>query len=185
MKIGTVVTERRMRMTRASKILMNLVWLAVLAGYGAPAIAQEPAGRGCGFGGFIQSTDPRVENRTYHFADADIDVPYCVFTSSKVSKDKKNPLIVSLHGLGIGPGFMCRGKALDLAEDGGLHPRGADGLRGRRLVRIASHSRPRPCRAAPPPPPPANLAELSENDVLNVFAMMKKEFNVDHRTGRI
>jgi hypothetical protein len=26
---------------------------------------------------------------------------------------------VSLHGLGIGPGFMCCGKALDLAEEGG------------------------------------------------------------------
>jgi predicted peptidase len=27
--------------------------------------------------------------------------------------------------------------------------------------------------------PPANLAELSEKDVLNVLAMMRKEFNVD------
>jgi predicted esterase len=44
---------------------------------------------------------------------------YCVFVSSKVSRDKKNPLIISLHGLGVGPGFMCRGKAVDLAEEGG------------------------------------------------------------------
>ena len=106
-------------MTRRSKVLVNLVWLAVLVAYEAPAIAQAPTGRGRGLGGFIQSTDPRVQNRTYHFADTNIDLPYCVFASSKVSKDKKSPLIVSLHALGIGPGFMCRGKALDLAEDGG------------------------------------------------------------------
>jgi hypothetical protein len=90
----------------------------------APALAQQGAARGAGRGGrggagLIQSTDPRVQNRTYHFADTDEDLPYCLFVSSKVSKDKKNPLIVSLHGLGIGPGFMCRGKALDLAEEGG------------------------------------------------------------------
>jgi poly(3-hydroxybutyrate) depolymerase len=38
--------------------------------------------------------------------------------SSKVSKDRKAPLMVSLHGLSAGPGIMCRGKAIDLAEEG-------------------------------------------------------------------
>jgi len=31
----------------------------------------------------------------------------------------------------------------------------------------------------PPPPPPANLPELSEKDVFNVLAMIKREFNID------
>lgn len=48
-----------------------------------------------------------------------MDMPYSVFVSSKVAKDRKSPLIISLHGLGIGPGFMCQGKAIDLAEEGG------------------------------------------------------------------
>ena len=34
------------------------------------------------------------------FADTNEQMPYALFVSSKVSKDKKNPLIVSLHGLG-------------------------------------------------------------------------------------
>jgi len=166
-------------MTRPSKVVVNLVWLAVLTACDATAIAQAPPGRGRGFGGFIQSTDPRVQNRTYHFADTGVDLPYCVFVSSKVSRDKKNPLIVSLHGLGIGPGFMCRGKALDLAEDGGyilVAPMGYEvgGWYGSPV--IAGRGR---AGEPPVPPPPANLAELSEKDVLNVLAMTKKEFNVD------
>ncbi len=164
-------------MPRRSNVLVKLIWLVALAASDATAIAQAPPARGVG--GFIQSTDPRVQNRTYHFADTDVDLPYCLFVSSKVSRDKKNPLIVSLHGLGIGPGFMCRGKALDLAEDGGyilVAPMGyqVGGWYGSPII----SGRGRAGQPAPPPPP-ANLAELSEKDVLNVLAMMKKEFNVD------
>ena len=74
---------------------------------------------------------------------------------------------------------MCRGKALDLAEDGGyilVAPMGYEvgGWYGSPVI-------PGRGRAGqpPPPPPPANLAELSEKDVFNVLAMIKKEFNVD------
>jgi poly(3-hydroxybutyrate) depolymerase len=42
-----------------------------------------------------------------------------VFVSSKVSKDKKNPLIVALHGLGGDQNTMMRANALQLAEEGG------------------------------------------------------------------
>ncbi len=166
--------------------------LLILALAPARALAQQDGARGGGrgFGGLVQSTDPRVQNRTYHFADTNEDLPYCVFVSSKVSKDKKNPLIVSLHGLGIGPGFMCRGKALDLAEEGGyilVAPMGYNvggwygspvmnlGARGARGPAGAQGAAPAPA----PPAPPANLAELSEKDVMNVLAMMRKEFNVD------
>ena len=86
----------------------GLIWAQAPAAGGPP---RSP--------GFIKSNDPRVQNRTYHFADTGEDLPYCLFVSSKVSKDRKNPLIVSLHGLGIGPGYMCQGKAIDLAEEGG------------------------------------------------------------------
>ena len=76
----------------------------VVAGFAAgvmlmrdPILAQAPAPAPAGnqdagrprFGGFIKSTDPRVQNRTYHFADTNEDLPYCVFVSSKVSKDKQ------------------------------------------------------------------------------------------------
>jgi dienelactone hydrolase len=147
--------------------------------------AQQPGGQqaaapGRGRGtGFVRSNDPRVQNRTYQFSDTE-EMPYCVFVSSKVSKDKKNPLIISLHGLGIGPGFMCQGKALDLAEAGGYilaAPMGYSpgGWYGSPVLAGRGGRGGAPA----PAPPPANLAEMSEKDVMNVLAMMRKEFNVD------
>ena len=166
-------------------VILASCLVAVTAG---SVLAQQAraAGRGRG-AGFAQSNDPRVQNRTYKFSDTE-EMPYCVFVSSKASKDKKNPLIISLHGLGIGPGFMCRGKALDLAEEGGYilaAPMGysTGGWYGSPVNNMAGRGRGRGAAEAPahpaPPPPPANLPELSEKDVLNVLAMMRKEFNVD------
>ena len=109
----------------------------------------------------------RAQHRTYGFGDTNEELPYCVFVSSKVSKDKKNPLIISLHGLGASPAFMCQGRAIELAEEGGYilaAPMGysVDGWYGSRAL-------------------PRNLAERSEQDVLNVLAMMREEFTVDER----
>src|SRR5205085_521369 len=56
---------------------------------------------------------------SYAFPDTNEQIPYAVFVSSKVSKDKKNPLIVALHGLGGDQNTMMRGNALQLAEEGG------------------------------------------------------------------
>src|SRR6185295_8527177 len=50
---------------------------------------------------------------------ANIDVPYCVYKSTKVSKNKPAPLIVALHGMGAPPSVMCNKTAIDLAEAGG------------------------------------------------------------------
>src|SRR5215510_7404046 len=133
---------------------------------GAPGVAT----RGGGLTG--PSTDPRVQNRTYHFADTNDDLPYCLFVSSKVTKDKKNPLIVSLHGLGAGPGIMCRGKALDLAEEGGyilVAPMGYNigGWYGSPVMNLgAGRGGARGAAPAGPvaaaPAAPANLDQLSE-----------------------
>ena len=78
---------------------------------GAPTAAGRGGGRG--------AIDPRVQQRTYRFADTNEELPYAVFVSSKVSKDKKNPLIVALHGLGGNQNTMMRANALQLAEEGG------------------------------------------------------------------
>ena len=79
----------------------------------APAAAAAPGRGGRG------AVDPRVQQRTYLFADTGEQLPYAVFVSSKVSKDKKNPLIVALHGLGGDQNTMMRANALQLAEEGG------------------------------------------------------------------
>jgi predicted peptidase len=83
----------------------------------APAGAPQ-AGRG---GGQRGAVDPRVQQRTYAFADTNEQMPYALFVSSKVTKDKKNPLIVSLHGLGGDQNTMVREslRSVELAEQGG------------------------------------------------------------------
>jgi predicted peptidase len=78
---------------------------------GAAAAIGQRGGRG--------AIDPRVQERSYVFADTKEKLAYAVFVSSKVSKDKKNPLIVALHGLGGDQNTMMRANALQLAEEGG------------------------------------------------------------------
>jgi predicted peptidase len=55
----------------------------------------------------------------HHFADTNEEIPYALFVSSKVRKDKKAPMIVSLHGLGGTHTTMMRPNAIELAEAGG------------------------------------------------------------------
>jgi poly(3-hydroxybutyrate) depolymerase len=84
------------------------------------AAAQQPgpasAGQAGPRGGRV--IDPRVQQRTYKFTATD-ELPYALFVSSKVTKDKKNPLIVSLHGLSGNQNTMMTAKAVELAEEGG------------------------------------------------------------------
>jgi poly(3-hydroxybutyrate) depolymerase len=82
----------------------------------APAAAAPQAGQRAG-----RAIDPRVQQRTYKFTfgETNEDVPYALFVSSKVSSAKKNPLIVSLHGLGGTQNTMMTAKAVELAEEGG------------------------------------------------------------------
>ena len=83
----------------------------------APATATPQTGRGGGRG----AVDSRVQQRTYTFADTGEQMPYALFVSSKVTRDKKNPLIVSLHGLGGDQNTMVRESlgSVELAEQGG------------------------------------------------------------------
>src|SRR6476659_9444784 len=113
----------------------------------APSAAQAP-GRGRG----PQPVDSRVQIRMHHFAETNEDIPYALFVSSKVRKNKRAPMIVTLHGIGGTHTTMMRPNAIDLAEacgyillaPMGYNPRGwygapAPGGRGR--------------RGAPPAPP--------------------------------
>ena len=199
------------------KIRIALVALCLQMGFilTPAAFAQEPApqpGRGAvpaKRGGFMQvPVDPRVQMRSYLFKDGDIsqNIEYAVFVSSKVSKDKKNPLIVTLHGLGAGPAIMFGRKALELAEEGGYILVGPMGYNVRGWYGISMRgirgAKPKPANTgdaaqpganpAPKPKPsmssmfnnpndPPNLNELSEKDVMNVLDMVRKEFNVDER----
>ena len=81
----------------------------------APGTAAQAPGRGRG----PQPVDPRVQIRMHHFAETNQDIPYSLFVSSKVKKNEKAPLIVTLHGIGGTHTTMMRSNAIDLAEAGG------------------------------------------------------------------
>jgi predicted peptidase len=119
--------------------------------------------------------DPRVQQRKYHFADTNEDLAYVLYASSKVSKDKKNPLIVALHGLGGDGNFLVRDRLVDLAEEGGYVVAGplgynVSGWYGSPVIAMGGR-----------PVEPPNLTELSEKDVMTVLDMMRKEFNIDDK----
>jgi poly(3-hydroxybutyrate) depolymerase len=151
----------------------------------------------------------RVQNRTYLFTNTSETLPYAVFVSSKVTPDKKAPLILALRGAGGNPTVFLRGTALNLAEEGGYILVGAMGYnsmgsfgipqtgRGgaRRGGATAAQGTNQPARGAQPArggaarggsggtaeTDAAKVSELSELDVMNVLAMVRKEFNIDDR----
>jgi len=179
--------------------------LAVVYLLGAAAAAQQPATPGRGRG--PQPVDPRVQIRMHRFSETNEDIPYALFVSSKVRKDKNAPMIVTLHGIGGTHTTMMRPNAIDLAEAGGYillapmgyNPRGwygAPAPRGRRGAPPAPNQEPNAAAASPQgrrgafppgllndPNDPPNLRELSEKETLEVIDLVRKEFKVDdHRT---
>jgi predicted esterase len=170
----------------------------------APGAPPPQAGRGGGRG----SVDPRVQQRTYTFADSNEQMPYALFVSSKVTKDKKSPLIVSLHGLGGDQNTMVREslRSVELAEQGGYillapmgynsggwygippgPPRGgganpnAAAQPGRGAGGRGAGGRGAVTAGGTAITEPAKVREASEKDVMTVLAMVRKEFNVDDR----
>jgi len=152
-------------------------------------LGQAPAG--APKGGGPKAPDPRVQQRKYHFADTNEDLPYALFVSSKVTKGKKVPLIVALHGVFGDGNSLLRGSAIDLAEEGGyvlVGPMGYNpqGWYGSPVIVMnggpGKGKGPGAAKGGPPPTPePPNLAELSEKDVMNVLALMRKEFTIDDK----
>jgi poly(3-hydroxybutyrate) depolymerase len=139
---------------------------------GAGAAQRAPA--------FQSPTFARIQARTYEFKEgpSQIQLPYEVFVPSKYDAGKPTPLIVALHGLTIQPSQIIRYEGLtDLAEERGylvVAPMGYN-VRGWYGARGTGRASERGDAANDP----ANLGELSEKDVMNVFEMVRKEFNVD------
>jgi predicted esterase len=82
----------------------------------SPAVGKT-AGQSRRAGG--DPVDDRVEIREYSFKDTGENMPYAVFVSSKVTKDKKAPLVLALHGMGGNFGTFMRTAVVDEAEKGG------------------------------------------------------------------
>lgn len=71
--------------------------------------------------------DDRVELREYLFTDTNEMLPYAVFVSSKVDKDKKAPLVLALHGFSGNHGTFMRSQCVEEAEKNGYILVGAMG----------------------------------------------------------
>lgn len=203
-----------MRFECRTKVIIALVALCFTIAFIQPqcAAAQDTApkakpkiGERGGFNPF--QMDSRAQERTYHFQDTDEDIKYCLFVSSKVSKDRKAPLIITLHGLGAPADIMLNKEAVDLAEkDGyilvgpmGYNVRGWYGIpmgdmskfrkKAPAKPKVQAEETPSDADAKPKPKmslffnenDPPNLRELSEKDVMNVLDLVRKEFNVDER----
>ena len=109
-----------MNLKKMFGITVAIFCLLICFGASLAVLAQEPRTKPKG-GGMQFPIDPRVQMRSYLFKDGDVSetLEYAVYVSSKVSKDKASPLIVTLHGLGAPPQIMFGEKALELAEEGG------------------------------------------------------------------
>jgi len=152
-------------------VVMLALLLAVV--HEAPIVAQEP--------GSVVARDSRVQGRTYTFPSTGKEVPYALFVPSAYDAGQEWPLIVALHGLGRPYDWMMGYEgAIDFAErDGyimvaplGYHPRAWYGSRGAGIPEMQRAEGDTEAL-------PQNLGELSEQDVMNVFAIARKEFNLD------
>lgn len=117
--------------------------------------------------------DPRAEERTYTLAATGEEMRYTIFASSKIDPAVPAPLIVALHGMGGDANFIVADRLIDFAEETGyvvVGPMGYNevGWYGSPVIAFG-----------PGGPDPANLAELSEVDVLNVAAIATSEYNID------
>ena len=114
----------------------------------------------------------RIQKKTYDFKDAGQEMEYGLFVPSTYDKAKKTPLMVALHGLGGNPQLMIHYPGLtDLAERHGY------------IVVAPMGYNPRGWYGAPVPrknkTDPENLSELSEQDVMNVLDIIRKDYTID------
>ncbi len=144
------------------------------------------------------SGNPQVQSRSYVFTNTGEALPYAVFVSTKVAKDKPAPLIVALRGYGGNPGSFMWGPALKLAEDGGYimaAPMGynSGGNFGNPTTGMAAFGRRNGASTNAPgtnqsprdldgDSERSKISAYSEQDVMNVLEIVRQEFNIDsHR----
>lgn len=128
----------------------------------------------------VAPSHARIQSRTYDFKAAGVPMGYELFVPSTYDRSKPTPLVVALHCLYSDAAHMIRYEGLtDLAEARGyivVAPMGFNthGWYGN----TPPGGRPSTPRNGEPADPP-NLGELSEQDVMNVLDLTRKEFNID------
>lgn len=145
-----------------------LVWNATAAE------AQQPT---------LPPLDPRVQERTYVFPETGETIPYALFVPAAYDAGARWPLILALHGAGSRHLAVMRFQGfVDFAEQYGYivvaplgyHARGYYGVLGDGIA-IESFANVGQSTDGLP----SNLGKLSEQDVLNVFELTRREFSID------
>jgi predicted peptidase len=134
------------------------------------------------------------QERHYYFADAKVESPYHLYVPKKYDGKTKMPLIIGLHGAGARQTYFFRPNygTVDLLEKHGfifVSPFGYSefGAYGAMNVpRLPAVTYPGVApnnvgdrRPKWTPEEAAKVNELSEKDVMNVIALVEKEYNVD------
>jgi len=102
--------------TAIAQNLPNVDTIAKTSKVTSPPVGKT-AGQSRRAGG--DPVDDRVEVREYLFPDTNEMLPYAVFVSSKVTKDKKAPMVLALHGYSGNYGTFMRTPCVDEAEKNG------------------------------------------------------------------
>lgn len=163
-------------MDQRGYVLVPLVLIVGALGASAQNGPQTPGAKG-------------DQQRHYYFADAGKELPYRLYVPQSYDPVAGAPLVVALHGFGGNQDyFFAAVKALPaLLEKHGfifVAPMGLaiDGWYGAPLT--IPGSAPRSSGAPPPrqirtPEEEAKYRSLSEADVMNVLALVRKEYTVD------
>ena len=116
--------------------------------------------------------DPRVQHRHYAFEETGEHIPYALFVPDNYKADKTAPLIISLHGLGrTYDWLMGYAGFLDYANTEGYI-----------VVTPLGYTRRGWYGAWPQDTDGRDLSLIgprSEQDVMNVLALVKNEFSID------
>jgi predicted esterase len=178
------------------------------ASAGTSRITSAPPGKTAGQSRRtgMDPVDDRVELREYYFADTDEWLPYAVFVSSKVSKDKKAPMVLALHGFSGNHGTFMRTPCVEEAEKNGYILVGVMGYSPSAPFGRTMGARSAAPGAVPGAPPVAargpapgtfpggrgptvggtketdrdKVSALGEKDTMNVLEMVRKEFKIDN-----
>jgi len=182
-------------MTLPRQLLM-VVLLNTAAGISAAQQAPAPAFVGPGPSGDVVATWPQTpgakgdQERHYRFEKAGREMPYHLYVPQRYDPLKGAPLVIALHGYGVNFGFffsfvkelpaLCEKYGFICVAPMGYSPSGWYGA---------------PTSVPGTPPPGSRLPvpqtgtqseqllerELSEQDVMNVLDIVRREYRIDSR----
>jgi len=138
------------------------------------------------------------QQRHYYFAEAKIESPYRIYVPKGYDGKTRMPLIVALHGAGASQNYFFKASygmpdlmekyGFIFVEPFGYHEFGGYGAAAlpRVTVPLDPGIPPNPVGARRPkwtPEEEQQVTELSEKDVMNVLAIVEKEYKID--TSRV